>query len=138
MFAAKRKGNMQKILIVDDDTEHSKIIKELLEDCNRPYEVICVNNGLECLQLLDQLSSNKELLPNLILLDIMMPLMDGWETFHHLRKSSEYKEIPVIFFSARKDYFTKTYGSHFGTDFIEKPYDVDDLFDKIKRIIKSD
>ena len=138
MFAPQRKRNMKKIMIVDDDREHSKIVKELLEKCDRPYEVICVDNGLECLQLLDKLSSNKEMLPNLILLDIMMPVMDGWETFHNLRESSALQDIPVIFFSARKDYFTKTYGSHFGTDFIEKPYDVDDLFDKIKRIIKSD
>jgi CheY-like chemotaxis protein len=137
MFQAQRKGNMEKILIVDDDTEHTKIIKELLEDCNREYEVICVNNGLECLELLDKLSSNKEMLPNLILLDIMMPLMDGWETFHHLRKSSAYKEIPVIFFSARKDFFAKKYGGFFGTDFLQKPYDVDVLFEKIKKIIKS-
>lgn len=129
---------MQKIMIVDDDREHSKIIKELLEECDRPYEVICVNNGLECLQLLDKLSSNKKMLPNLILLDITMPVMDGWETFHHLRESLALQDIPVIFFSARKDYFAKTYGSHLGTDFIEKPYDVDALLDKIKRVIKSD
>jgi len=128
---------MQKIMIVDDDIEQSKIIKDLLEECDRPYEVIYVNNGLECLKLLDKLSSDKETLPNLILLDIMMPVMDGWETFNHLCKSSAYKDIPVIFFSARKDYFSKTYGGYFGTDFIEKPYDVDDLLDKIKKILKS-
>jgi CheY-like chemotaxis protein len=125
---------MQKILIVDDDMEHSKIIKNLLEEWNEPYEVTCVSNGLECLELLDKLSKNKEPLPNLILLDIMMPVMDGWETYHHLRKNSNYKQIPVIFFSARKDYFAKKYGELFGTDFIEKPYDVDDLFDKIREI----
>ena len=126
---------MQKILIVDDDTEHTKIIKELLEDSNKQYEVICATNGLECLQLLDKLSTEKELLPNLILLDIMMPVMDGWETYHHLRKNSTYRKIPVIFFSARKDYFAKKYGGFFGTEFIEKPYDVDDLFEKIRNFI---
>lgn len=126
---------MQKILIVDDDTEHTKIIKELLEDFNKQYEVISATNGLECLQLLDKLSTEKELLPNLILLDIMMPVMDGWETYHHLRKNSTYRKIPVIFFSARKDYFAKKYGGFFGTEFIEKPYDVDDLFEKIRSFI---
>lgn len=136
MLSPKRKGNMQKIMIVDDDTEHSKIILDLLEGCDSPYEVICVNNGLECIELLDKLSSNKEMLPNLILLDINMPVMDGWETFHHLRKSSVLKDIPIIFFSARKDYFFKTYSNYFCTDFIEKPYDVDIFFDKIKKMIK--
>jgi CheY-like chemotaxis protein len=126
---------MQKILIVDDDIEHTKIIKELLEDFNKQYEVISATNGLECLQLLDKLSTEKELLPNLILLDIMMPVMDGWETYHHLRKNSTYRKIPVIFFSARKDYFAKKYGGFFGTEFIEKPYDVDDLFEKIRSFI---
>ena len=53
-------------MIVDDDTEHSKIILDLLEKCDSPYEVICVNNGLECIELLDKLSSDKEMLPNLI------------------------------------------------------------------------
>jgi CheY-like chemotaxis protein len=126
---------MQKIMIVDDDTEHSKIVKNLLEEWNEPYEVICVSNGLECIELLDKLSTNKEALPNLILLDIMMPVMDGWETYHHLRKNSNYRRIPVIFFSARKDYFAKKYGELFGTDFIEKPYDVDNLFEKIREIM---
>ena len=128
---------MLKILIVDDDTEHSKIIKDLLEECKKPYKVTCVSNGLECLQLLDKLSSDKETLPNLILLDIMMPVMDGWETYHHLRKNTTYRQIPVIFFSARKDFFAKKYGGFFGTDFIEKPYDVDNLFEKISNIIKA-
>ena len=135
MITSKGKDNMQKILIVDDDTEHTKIIKDLLEECNTPYDVICVSNGLECLDLLDKLSSEKEMLPNLILLDIMMPVMDGWETYHHLRKNSTYKQIPIIFFSARKDYFAKKYGGFFGTEFIEKPYDIDDLFEKIRNIM---
>jgi len=129
---------MQKIMIVDDDKEHSKVIRELLETCQKPYDVICVENGLECLQLLDKLSINKEMLPDLILLDIKMPEMDGWETFHHLRNNMSLKNIPVIFFSAQRDYFSKTYGELFGTDFIEKPYDVDVLFEKIKKIIKSE
>jgi len=135
MIKSNKNGNIQKILIVDDDTEHTKIIKDLLEDCNKPYEVTCVSNGLECLELLDKLSTNKEALPNLIMLDIMMPVMDGWETFHHLRKNSTYRRIPVLFFSARKDFFAKKYGEFFGTDFLEKPYNVDDLFEKISNIM---
>jgi len=129
---------MQKIMIVDDDKEHSKVIRELLETCQKPYDVTCVENGLECLQLLDKLSINKEMLPDLIILDIKMPEMDGWETFHHLRNNMSLKNIPVIFFSAQRDYFSKKYGELFGTDFIEKPYDVDVLFEKIKNILKSD
>ena len=98
---------MQKIMIVDDDKEHSKVIRELLETCQKPYDVTCVENGLECLQLLDKLSINKEMLPDLIILDIKMPEMDGWETFHHLRNNMSLKNIPVIFFSAQRDYFSK-------------------------------
>jgi len=126
---------MPKILIVDDDTEHTKIIEDLLAKCNIPYEITCVSNGLECLELLDKLSINKEALPNLIILDIVMPVMDGWETFHHLRHNPTYSRIPVLFFSARKDFFTKKYEEFFGTDFIEKPYDVDDFLKKIRKII---
>jgi CheY-like chemotaxis protein len=126
---------MQKILIVDDDTEHTKIIKNLLEGCNIPYEITCVSNGLECLKLLDKLSINKEALPNLIMLDIMMPVMDGWETFHYLRNNPTFSRIPVLFFSARKDFFSKKYEEFFGVDFIEKPYDVDDFLKKIRKIM---
>jgi CheY-like chemotaxis protein len=135
MLKTDKKRNLPKIMIVDDDTEHSKIIKDLLEKCDTPYEVICVSNGLECLELLDRFSFDNITLPNLILLDIMMPVMDGWTAYRHLHKNSTYKNIPIIFFSARKDYFAKRYEGLFGTDFIEKPYDVDDLFIKIRSII---
>ena len=82
---------MKKIMVVDDDKEILFTFKATLED-NNGYNVITANSGKKCFELLE----NKQI-PDIIVLDILMPDMDGWEVQEKLRETPTYKNIPVIF-----------------------------------------
>ena len=90
------------IMVVDDDPDCRISVKQVLENMNNKYMVTCVSSGIKCLELL----KNNEI-PDLILLDIMMPVMSGWETFENIQKNHLWKDIPIIFLTVRDDDFTK-------------------------------
>ncbi len=83
----------QTVLVVDDDPEIRNLTKEILEEAG--MQVRCAQNGLEAL------ASFEEVIPDLILLDLMMPLMDGFETVHRLKENPLWEKIPVIVISAK-------------------------------------
>ena len=83
---------MKKIMIVDDDKNNQQTLKQSLEAMDSDYKVTCASNGIQCLELM----KNNEI-PDLILLDIMMPKMSGWETFQNLQQNPLWKDIPVFF-----------------------------------------
>jgi CheY-like chemotaxis protein len=122
----------KKIVIVDDDLDCRLSVKQALEKNNTKYVVTCASSGNECLELL---KNNK--LPDLILLDIMMPGMSGWETFEHIQKNQEWKNIPVIFLSVRDDDFAKYSGKFLAVDFIKKPYQIEEFKKKIDNVFKE-
>ena len=122
---------MKKIMIVDDNPDIRSSIKYALE-YNSDYEVICVESGSSCYELL----KNNEI-PDLIILDIMMPGMSGWMLSDRLRENSSWKEIPVIFLTARCDRFAEDLGRKLGEDYIKKPFDIKDLKQRIDEILKK-
>jgi CheY-like chemotaxis protein len=122
---------MRKILVVDDDPKQISFLKYVLESLGNKYEVISANNGMQCFQLL----KNNQI-PDLILLDIMMPEMSGWEVLKNLKENSSWKNIPVIFLTARTDEVAKNAGGFLGDDFIEKPFKKEDLIKKIDNFLK--
>lgn len=121
----------KKIMVVDDEPDQIFSLKLILEH-DSEYEIIGANNGLQCLELLE-----KSKIPDLILLDIMMPKMNGWDVLEQLKKKSEWKDIPVIFLTAltAKDKRNKDVWKADG--YIEKPYDLEDLKKTIKSIINK-
>jgi len=121
----------KKIMVVDDEPDQIFSLKLILEH-DSEYEIIGANNGLRCLELLE-----KSKIPDLILLDIMMPKMNGWDVLEQLKKKSEWKDIPVIFLTAltAKDKRNKDVWKADG--YIEKPYDLEDLKKTIKSIINK-
>ena len=135
----KKRGEMRmkKIMVVDDDVYHVQTVKQILEGADDPYEVICAGSGIDCLNLLRKIELKNEEIPDLILLDIMMPKMSGWETFKKLKENSTWENIPVIFFSGRTDEFAEKAGSFLAVDYIKKPYDVEDLKKKIDKILEK-
>ena len=118
---------MKKILMVDDEADQIYTMKTLLEDHSNEYELIGVENADKCLTLLE----NGEI-PDLIFLDIMMPLMSGWELFEIIKGNPEWKNIPIIFLTARTDEVAVNAGRFLGDAFINKPYNADEVLKIIK------
>ena len=118
---------MKKILMVDDEADQIYTMKTLLEDSSDEYELIGVENGNKCLQLL-----KNGALPDLIFLDIMMPQISGWELFNTIKENPEWKNIPIVFLTARTDEVAVNAGKFLGDAFINKPYNADEVLKVIK------
>ncbi|MDX8384241.1 MAG: response regulator [Ghiorsea sp.] len=114
-----------KILIVDDNEDNLELASQILED---DYEVVTGRSGSDCLH------KARDLKPDVIVLDVQMPDMDGYETLAKLRSTAEGKEIPVIFLSARyRDSDRVIKGLEMGAlDYITKPVDDDLLMAKVR------
>ena len=123
---------MKKIMIVDDDQNNLQTLKQSLEDIDADYKVICASNGIQCLELI----KNNEI-PDLILLDIMMPKMSGWETFKNLQENPLWKDIPVFFLTARDDCVAKNACDFLAKEYIKKPFDIKDLKKRIEKVLKN-
>ncbi len=104
----------QKILVVDDEQVNLQMLVSLLSS---EYRVLVAKNGTQALTVV---KSNK---PDLILLDIMMPQMDGYEVCRQVKEEHASREIPVIFLTARQDAESETQGFELGAvDYITKPF----------------
>jgi putative two-component system response regulator len=102
------------ILIVDDSPENLRILNDVL---HRHYRVLAVSSGEACLKTACKLPK-----PDLILLDVMMPVMDGYEVLSQLRENSATHDIPVIFLTALTTPTNEEYGLRLGAaDYISKP-----------------
>jgi len=122
----------KKIMAVDDDPDCLQSIKQALEYTDGDYKVTCVSSGVRCLELLE----NNEI-PDLILLDIMMPEMSGWETLKILQENSSWRDIPVVFITARTDDFAEEAGNFLAIDYIEKPFDIEDFKKRIDEVLEK-
>ena len=87
---------MSKIMVIDDEHDLREMVSLFME--KEGYEVIDAENGKECSEML----KNGQI-PDLILLDIMMPELNGWEVFDRLKEDASWKDIPIVFFTVRKD-----------------------------------
>jgi len=122
---------MKKILVVDDEPDVAFAIKRNLKKFD-DYEVTCVNSGKRCLNLLEN-----NWIPDLILLDIMMPDMNGWEVHKRLQENPKWRDIPIVFLTAITDKSSHITGSVIAEDYIEKPYDPMDLKRRIDNILNK-
>jgi len=119
---------VKKIMIVDDNPDIILSIKSGLEFVASDYEIIGAESGEKCLELLETET------PDLILLDIMMPEMSGWETFDKLKGNASWGKIPVVFLTARTDRVAKNAGGFLGDDYIEKPFEIAELKRRLDEI----
>lgn len=123
---------VKKIMVVDDDVGVIFTVKRGIEGLDPNYEITTVSSGAECLKLLKE---NK--IPDLILLDIMMPGLSGWEVHKKIKDNDQWRKIPVVFLTARTDRIAKDAGSFLGDDYIEKPFKVPELKQRIDKILKK-
>ena len=124
--------HIKKIMIVDDLPQITYTVKYGLEKLDSDYNVLRVESGKKCLELLE----NNQI-PDLILLDIMMPDMNGWEVAKKLQEKLEWKKIPIIFLTATEDETSKITGSIIAEDYIGKPFEITELKKKIDTVLKE-
>lgn len=120
--------NKKKVLLVDDEVDFVKMVKMRLEA--NDYEVLTAYNGKEFLEKV------KKVKPDMILLDILMPEMDGYTALKELKQLKEAKDIPVIILTAKgkmKDLFQIENIA----DYIVKPFDDDELLLRMKRVLAT-
>ncbi len=123
---------MKKIMIVDDDPDVRISVKHALEYYCSDYNVICVESGSMCYEML-----RNNVIPDIILLDIMMPGMSGWMLSDRLRENPSWKNIPIVFLTARTDKFSEEIGRKLCKDYIKKPFDIKDLKKRIDKVLKN-
>lgn len=119
----------EKILVVDDEEHIQELIKFNLE--KNGYKVICADNGIDAIKLA------KEQLPQLMLLDLMLPGMDGLDVCKEIRKDSSMSNMPIIMITAKGEEIDKIIGLELGADdYITKPFSVRELVARIKAILR--
>jgi len=120
----------QKILMVDDDAIHLEMVESVLQD---EYDISTATSGKEALGLFYQ-----GLVPQLILLDLIMPGMDGWDTYSRIKAIGALHDTPIAFFTASTDPKNIQHAREMGAvDYIKKPYNADDLKNRIRKILNK-
>lgn len=114
-------------MVVDDEPGVLHTIKTGLEAVDKTLEIVTMHNGQECLDHLDETK------PDLIILDLMMPEMNGWLTYDKIRDHPQWEHIPIIFLTARTDDIAKKAGNFLVEDYLEKPVDILVLRDCIEK-----
>jgi CheY-like chemotaxis protein len=119
----------QTILVVDDIAANRNLLSETLE--TKGYEVLLASNGVSALKVADRAK------PNLILLDVNMPDMDGYDACRQLKKIQELAEIPVIFITANDDPESLVKGFQAGAvDYIAKPFKQEEVLMRVETHLK--
>ncbi|MBQ9552832.1 MAG: response regulator transcription factor [Clostridia bacterium] len=115
-----------KILVVDDDTNICELLRLYLEKEN--YAVVTANDGAAAVKLF------AESQPDLVLLDVMLPKLDGWQVCREIRKSSD---KPIIMLTAKGETFDKVLGLELGADdYIVKPFETKEVVARIKAVLR--
>ena len=115
-----------RIMVVDDDPNIRELVRLYLE--KEGFEVTCAERGDEAVKMF------RATPPNLMLLDVMLPGMDGWQVCREVRKISN---IPIIMLTAKDETFDKVLGLELGADdYIVKPFDMKELVARIKAVIR--
>jgi CheY-like chemotaxis protein len=131
-------NNDIRILVVDDDKEDHLILQEYFSNSKMEDSVKFVDNGLQALEYLENLSSD-EALPRLIVLDLNMPLLNGSQTLIQLKQSNRFKNIPVIIYSTSESENEKRKCLSYGAiDYMVKPVTMEEgqrMVDKFKSFI---
>ena len=114
------------IMVVDDENNICELLRLYLE--KEDFDVTIVNNGSDAISLIRQ---NQ---PSLVLLDIMMPVIDGWEVCRQVR---EFSNVPIIMLTAKGETFDKVMGLELGADdYIVKPFDTKEVVARVKAVLR--
>ena len=122
-------GQVRRVVCVEDEPEMIDLIKLILS--RKGFEVLGANGGEKGLELI------RESLPDLVLLDLMMPEMDGWQVYQQLKADETTKDIPVIVVTAKAQNIDKVLGLHIAKvdDYIPKPFSLQELIDRVEDVL---
>ena len=121
---------MKKILLVDDEQDIVETLKFVLE--SEGYTCFCAYNGEDGLKLA------KEVMPDLMILDVMMPKINGFKISRLLKYDAKYKNIPIVMLTARTQDTDKQIGEETGADvYITKPFDLDNIISTVNNLLNG-
>ncbi len=116
----------ERILVVDDDNNICELLRLYLE--KEGYEVVLAHNGGEAVKIFQDLS------PDLMILDIMLPVLDGWQVCREVRKFSD---KPIIMLTAKGETFDKVLGFELGADdYVVKPFEAKEVMARVKAVLR--
>jgi len=118
------------ILVVDDEPDILMSVSQTLEIFG--YNIVKAKNGQECIEKLCEMKNN----PDLVLLDIMMPEISGWDIAAKIKDNPDWKKIPIVFLTAKGDTMSIGMGNLTAVDYIVKPFDIKDLKQRLEKILK--
>lgn len=120
----------KKILVVDDEKDFVELVKARLEACG--YDIITAYNGKEALDKV------RDEAPDLMLLDLMIPEISGYNVCLKIKVDKIYKKIPIIILTAKFQPSDLKFGKELGADgYLTKPFEPQELLDKIKGLLKE-
>jgi two-component system, OmpR family, response regulator VicR len=119
----------KKVVYIEDESEMIDLVRLILS--RKGYEVIGANGGREGLDTI------RQKLPDLVLLDLMMPDMDGWDVYQQMKSVEATRDIPVIVITAKAQSIDKVLGLHIAKvdDYISKPFSPQELVESVEKVI---
>jgi CheY-like chemotaxis protein len=126
----------QHILWADDDMDDLMLMRHVLQDIGKNYEISEVSNGQEALDYLEEAKS-KDNLPSLVILDMNMPVLNGKETLSIIKKDESLKNIPLVFFTTSNSELDKMYCKRFGVEMITKPPQYSSLREAVRKLLNN-
>lgn len=122
-------GQTRKVVCVEDEQEMIDLIRLILS--RKGFEVLGANGGVRGLELI---RAEK---PDIVLLDLMMPEMDGWQVYQQLKADPTTEHIPVVVVTAKAQNIDKVLGLHIAKvdDYISKPFSLQELVDRVEAVL---
>jgi DNA-binding response OmpR family regulator len=119
----------KRLAYIEDEEEMIDLVRLILS--RRGYEILGANGGREGLDLV------RRELPDLVLLDLMMPDMDGWDVYQQMKSEERTRDIPVIVITAKAQSIDKVLGLHIAKvdDYISKPFSPQELMDSVEKVL---
>ena len=120
-----------RVMVVDDEPDSADIVEQLLE-MHGVTDIVSARNGAECIEMI------YEFQPNIIVIDLSMPQMDGWQTLHELRSNTAFDTIPVVAMTAYHSLNVAVDAREAGFDaYFTKPIDVDAFMETVVEIMSG-
>lgn len=124
-------NNERTVVCIEDELEMIELVKLILGRHN--FQVIGAVGGQQGLEKIEEVK------PDLVLLDLMMPEMDGWEVYQKMKASESMRDIPVIVVTAKAQSIDRVLGLHIARvdDYITKPFGPQELLESVERVLSS-